>query len=392
MTEYYTIGQDTTTRRNELSAQSGESGMDAILLLLLCIVIVAGVVLLLALLWFGFKYLMNLPRPTSFPNPQECRWRDRIRYGMHVLIGDIRARRASGLPIDPLDIVSEKPPWSISLRIALPTLQPHIAYPNSQCQTTSPFFMRLPAELRVLIYEQVIYNELASSTALRINNNALIAPAIAQTCKALSDEVRPVQLRLADETDCIVSWMVPYLTPNCLLALLATLKEYQEVLLRDLWPGDQALRPPGRFKLVQVKGFGVDIQLSKWGMVLLRTRWTPVAGPVRTLGGFDNLYWSCDVQDLGVEVDHVSAWQVKNVGRARGLWRAWSKTSLARNLCDWWTGALRTQVAAARDGEDKESVQTRSCGRPGSERPERMTICLGVRRRRKATWADIQAV
>ncbi|KAK6432253.1 hypothetical protein LTR95_011579 [Oleoguttula sp. CCFEE 5521] len=255
------------------------SGTDAILLLLISLVAIAGVVLVFTLLWFGFKYLMNFPRPTSFPNPQECRWRDRTRYSMHVLVDDIRARRASGLPIDPLDIVSEKPPWSISLRIALPTLQPHVAYPDPQCQITTPFFTRLPAEIRGLIYEQVIYDELASFTGLRIRNNAMLAPAIAQTCKAFSDEVRSVQLRLADETDCIVSWLVPCMTPSCLLALLSTLKEYQEVLLRDVWPGGQAHRPPGRLKLVQVKGFGVEIRLSKWAMVLLRTRWTPVAGP-----------------------------------------------------------------------------------------------------------------
>ncbi|KAK6431999.1 hypothetical protein LTR95_011832 [Oleoguttula sp. CCFEE 5521] len=393
VTEYYKLGPTTTmSMRNAPKHPNEGSGTDAILLLLQCLGIVAGVALLFALPWFGLKYLMGLPRLRGLHTAQEARWRDRIQYSMRALVEDIRSRRSAGLPIDPLDIDSDVPPWSIGLRTALPRLRNLITYADADSQSASPFFARLPVEIRVLICEQVIYEELASSTGLRCKERHLIVSALARTCKQLYNEICPMQRRLADDTDCIVSWQVPRIAPSCLLALLATLKEYHEIMLEDLWAGDYALLPPGRHKVVQVKGFGVEIRLSKWGMGLLREKWTPVAGPARTLGSLDSFYWFRDVQDLGVEVDDVSAWELNSVGRTKGLRREWRETTLAGKLGAWWIGASDSQKQAGGDGEDDNSVQDRSSGRPGSEISETMTMCLGLRRRRKATWADFQRV
>ncbi|OQO06495.1 hypothetical protein B0A48_08278 [Cryoendolithus antarcticus] len=332
MTEYYTIGED-MTMRNAPRAQSGGSGTDAMCLLLLCFSIVAGVVLLIAILWLGFKYLMCPPRLKGLPTTQETRWRDRvIQYSMRILVEDIRSRRSAGLPIDPLDINSEIPPWSIGLRTALPRLRRLITYPGPDSQSASPFFARLPAELRVLIYEQVNYDELASSTGLRCNKRRLIVPLPARTCKHIYNEMCPMQRRLADDTDCIVSWLIPRIAPSCLLDLTATLEEDHEIMLEHLWAGEYALLPPGRHQFVQIKGFGVEIRLSKWGMGLLREKWTPASGPGRTPGFLDRFYWLCDVQDLGVEADDASAWALKSVGRTKGLARELSKTRLGPGL------------------------------------------------------------
>nr|OQO30738.1 hypothetical protein B0A51_01862 [Rachicladosporium sp. CCFEE 5018] len=256
---------------------------------------------------------------------REFHWRARINYDMERLRQQLeaatkRARLRYWLQEKPA--VRGKPSTSQAVTPAsLATLfgagSPR-TYHDATPQDRSSLFTTLPPEVRIILYEHIVHADLSSNPGLRTQSPRPSA----LTCKAIGNEIPPVQLRLIEKiSDYRIIWLVPDILPPSLLRLFGTLQQHHEILLEDFYHS-QALWGNGEFRsLVRIRDMGVEICLSRKAMSLLRELWTPKGRVPGSLRHCDRVKWASELQDPSIEVERGVWYLARYLGWKRAMWR-----------------------------------------------------------------------
>ncbi|KAK6432252.1 hypothetical protein LTR95_011578 [Oleoguttula sp. CCFEE 5521] len=195
-------------------------------------------------------------------------------------------------------------------------------YHNAAPQSGSPLFATPPPEVRIVLYGHIVTAALSSRAGLRVNNHHFVAPSLALTCKALANEVRPVQLRLIEKTfDYRITWLIPDISPPSLLRLFGTLHHHHEALLEGFYHS-QALWGNGECRsLVRIRDMGVEICLSRRAIVQLNAMWNPKGRVPGSLRHCDRVKWASELQEPAIEVDSGAWYLVRHLGWKKAMWK-----------------------------------------------------------------------